>query len=162
MSDRRKIKLTVNGRDYERETETRTTLVDFLRHELDLTGTHVGCEHGVCAACTVLVDGISARGCLMLAVQAAGRKITTVEGLANPDGSLNTLQQAFMDNHGLQCGFCTPGMLTTLTEFLAHNPDPSEAEVRVAISGNLCRCTGYQSIVAAALQAARVMREGKS
>jgi carbon-monoxide dehydrogenase small subunit len=134
MSDRRKIKLTVNGRDYERETETRTTLVDFLRHELDLTGTHVGCEHGVCGACTVLVDGISARGCLMLAVQAAGRKITTVEGLANPDGSLNTLQQAFMDNHGLQCGFCTPGMLTTLTEFLAHNPDPSETEIRVAIS----------------------------
>ena len=162
MSDRRKIRLTVNGRDYERETETRTTLVDFLRHELDLTGTHVGCEHGVCGACTVLVDGISARGCLMLAVQAAGRKITTVEGLANPDGSLNTLQQAFMDNHGLQCGFCTPGMLTTLTEFLAHNPDPSETDIRVAISGNLCRCTGYQSIVAAALQAARVLREGKS
>ena len=159
MSDRRKIKLTVNGRDYERETETRTTLVDFLRHELDLTGTHVGCEHGVCGACTVLVDGISARGCLMLAVQAAGRKITTVEGLAKPDGSLNALQQAFMDNHGLQCGFCTPGMLTTLTEFLAHNPHPSETDIRVAISGNLCRCTGYQSIVAAALQAARVMRE---
>jgi carbon-monoxide dehydrogenase small subunit len=162
MSDRRKIKLTVNGRDYERETETRTTLVDFLRHELDLTGTHVGCEHGVCGACTVLVDGISARGCLMLAVQAAGRKITTVEGLAHADGSLNVLQQAFMDNHGLQCGFCTPGMLTTLTEFLAHNPDPSETEIRVAISGNLCRCTGYQSIVAAALRAARVIREGKS
>jgi len=162
MSDRRKIKLTVNGRDYERETETRTTLVDFLRHELDLTGTHVGCEHGVCGACTVLVDGISARGCLMLAVQAAGRKITTVEGLAKPDGSLNALQQAFMDNHGLQCGFCTPGMLTTLTEFLAHNPDPSETDIRVAISGNLCRCTGYQSIVAAALQAARVIREGRS
>ena len=162
MSDRRKIKLTVNGRDYERETETRTTLVDFLRHELDLTGTHVGCEHGVCGACTVLVDGISARGCLMLAVQAAGKKVTTVEGLANRDGSLNVLQQAFMDNHGLQCGFCTPGMLTTLTEFLAHNPDPSETEIRVAISGNLCRCTGYQSIVAAALQAARVIREGKS
>ena len=162
MSDRRKIRLTVNGRDYERETETRTTLVDFLRHELDLTGTHVGCEHGVCGACTVLVDGISVRGCLMLAVQAAGRKITTVEGLANPDGSLNTLQQAFMDNHGLQCGFCTPGMLTTLTEFPVHNPDPSETDIRVAISGNLCRCTGYQSIVAAALQAARVLREGKS
>jgi len=162
MSDRRKIKLTVNGRDYERETETRTTLVDFLRHELDLTGTHVGCEHGVCGACTVLVDGISARGCLMLAVQAAGKKVTTVEGLANPDGSLNVLQQAFMDNHGLQCGFCTPGMLTTLTEFLAHNPDPSATDIRVAISGNLCRCTGYQSIVAAALQAARVMREGRS
>jgi carbon-monoxide dehydrogenase small subunit len=162
MSDRRTIKLTVNGQDYERETETRTTLVDFLRHELDLTGTHVGCEHGVCGACTVLVDGISARGCLMLAVQAAGKTITTVEGLANPDGSLNVLQQAFMDNPGLQCGFCTPGMLTTLTEFLAHNPDPSAIDIRVAISGNLCRCTGYQSIVAAALQAARVMREGKS
>jgi carbon-monoxide dehydrogenase small subunit len=162
MSDRRTIKLTVNGQDYERETETRTTLVDFLRHELDLTGTHVGCEHGVCGACTVLVDGISARGCLMLAVQASGKKITTVEGLAHADGSLNVLQQAFMDNHGLQCGFCTPGMLTTLTEFLAHNPDPSETDIRVAISGNLCRCTGYQSIVAAALQAARVMREGKA
>jgi carbon-monoxide dehydrogenase small subunit len=162
MSDRRTIKLTVNGRDYERHIETRTTLVDFLRHEIDLTGTHVGCEHGVCGACTVLVDGISARGCLMLAVQAAGKTITTVEGLANPDGSLNVLQQAFMDNHGLQCGFCTPGMLTTLTEFLAHNPDPSAIDIRVAISGNLCRCTGYQSIVAAALQAARVMREGKS
>jgi carbon-monoxide dehydrogenase small subunit len=162
MSDRRTIRLTVNGRDYERHIETRTTLVDFLRHEIDLTGTHVGCEHGVCGACTVLVDGISARGCLMLAVQAAGKNITTVEGLAHADGSLNVLQQAFMDNHGLQCGFCTPGMLTTLTEFLANNPDPSETDIRVAISGNLCRCTGYQSIVAAALQAARVMREGKA
>ena len=156
------IRFEVNGKHVAVEVEPRMTLVDCLRHELRLTGTHVGCEHGVCGACTVLVDGISARGCLMLAVQAAGKKITTVEGLAHADGSLNVLQQAFMDNHGLQCGFCTPGMLATLTEFLAHNPDPSETDIRVAISGNLCRCTGYQSIVAAALQAARVLREGKS
>ncbi len=162
MIDTRKIKLTVNGRAYEREVETRMTLADFLRHELDLTGTHVGCEHGVCGVCTVLVDDMSARACLMLAVQANGKSITTVEGLADPDGALNVLQQAFRDNHGLQCGFCTPGMLTTLTEFLAHNPHPSEAEIRVAISGNVCRCTGYQSIVAAALQAARVLREGRA
>jgi aerobic-type carbon monoxide dehydrogenase small subunit (CoxS/CutS family) len=160
MSDRRRIKLTVNGRVVEREVETRMTLGDFLRIELELTGTHLGCEHGVCGACTVLVDGRSARSCLMLAVQANGRSVTTVEGLS-PDGKLNVLQQAFMDNHGLQCGFCTPGMLTTLTEFLAGNADPTEAEVREAISGNICRCTGYQAIVAAALQAARVMREQK-
>jgi carbon-monoxide dehydrogenase small subunit len=159
--DTRNIKITVNGRAYEREIETRLTLADFLRHELDLTGTHIGCEHGVCGACTVLVNGISARACLMLAVQAQGAAITTVEGLANPDGTLNVLQQAFRENHSLQCGFCTPGMLTTLTEFLAHNSNPTEAEVRTAISGNLCRCTGYQSIVAAALHAARVLREGK-
>jgi carbon-monoxide dehydrogenase small subunit len=160
--DTRKIKVTVNGRAHEREVETRMTLVDFLRHELDLTGTHVGCEHGVCGVCTVLVDDLSARACLMLAVQAHGKSITTVEGLANRDGTLNMLQQAFRENHGLQCGFCTPGMLTTLTEFLAHNSDPTESEVRVAISGNLCRCTGYQSIVAAAMQAARVLRERKT
>jgi aerobic-type carbon monoxide dehydrogenase small subunit (CoxS/CutS family) len=161
MSDRRTIKLTVNDRAVSREVETRMTLADFLRIELELTGTHLGCEHGVCGACTVLVDDRSARSCLMLAVQANGRTITTVEGLAT-DGKLNVLQQAFMDNHGLQCGFCTPGMLTTLTEFLAANSDPTEAEVREAISGNICRCTGYQSIVAAALEAARIMREGKS
>ena len=161
MSDRRTITLTVNGRAVSREVETRMTLADFLRIELELTGTHLGCEHGVCGACTVLVDDRSARSCLMLAVQANGRNITTVEGLS-PDGTLNTLQQAFMDNHGLQCGFCTPGMLTTLTEFLAANSDPTEAEVREAISGNICRCTGYQSIVVAALEAARIMREGKS
>jgi carbon-monoxide dehydrogenase small subunit len=161
MSDRRHIKLTVNGCELEREIETRMTLADFLRIELELTGTHLGCEHGVCGACTVLVDGATARSCLMLAVQASGRKVTTVEGLST-DGKLNTLQQAFMDNHGLQCGFCTPGMLTTLTEFLATNPDPTETDVREAISGNICRCTGYQSIVAAALQAARILREGKS
>ncbi len=162
MIDTRKIKLTVNGRTYEREVETRMTLVDFLRHELDLTGTHVGCEHGVCGVCTVLVNEMSTRACLMLAVQAHDKSITTVEGLGTPDGGLNVLQQAFRENHGLQCGFCTPGMLMTLTEFLTLNSNPSETEVRVAISGNVCRCTGYQSIVAAALQAARVLREGKA
>jgi carbon-monoxide dehydrogenase small subunit len=125
---------------------------------LELTGTHLGCEHGVCGACTVLVDGRSARGCLMLAVQANGREVTTVEGIAAADGTLHPLQQAFKDLHGLQCGFCTPGMLTTLVELLNDNPDPTEAEVRVAISGNLCRCTGYQAIVDAALAAAKTMR----
>jgi carbon-monoxide dehydrogenase small subunit len=159
MSDRRRITLRVNGREYAREVEVRTTLADFLRHEIELTGTHLGCEHGVCGACTVLVDGLSVRSCLMLAVQAAGKEVTTVEGLAQ-NGKLNPLQQAFHDQHGLQCGFCTPGMLMTLTEFLAANRHPSAEEVREAISGNLCRCTGYQSIVAAALQAARVMRDG--
>src|SRR3954465_1431472 len=137
MSDRRRVTMTVNGRAVEREVETRMTLADFLRIESELTGTHLGCEHGVCGACTVLVDGLTARACLMLAVQANGRAVTTVEGLAQ-DGKLNPLQQAFWDNHGLQCGFCTPGMLMTLTEFLGNHPDPSEAEVREAISGNIC------------------------
>jgi aerobic-type carbon monoxide dehydrogenase small subunit (CoxS/CutS family) len=158
MSDRRRIALTVNGRAIGHEVETRMTLADFLRIEIELTGTHLGCEHGVCGACTVLVDGQSVRSCLMLAVQANGRKVTTVEGLS-ADGKLNTLQQAFMDHHGLQCGFCTPGMLITLTEFLAQNPDPTETDVREAISGNICRCTGYQAIVAAALAAARAGRD---
>jgi carbon-monoxide dehydrogenase small subunit len=163
MSDRRRIKLRINGTEAEREVETRMTLADFLRLEMELTGTHLGCEHGVCGACTVLVDGQSVRSCLMLAVQAAGCAVTTVEGLA-VGGALNPLQQAFWENHGLQCGFCTPGMLMTLTEFLNRNPDPSEAQVRDAISGNICRCTGYQSIVASALAAARVLRaqEGQS
>src|SRR5690606_21391029 len=136
----------------------RMTLADFLRHELGLTGTHVGCEHGVCGACTVLVDGRSMRSCLMLAVQAKEKVITTVEGLS-PSGELNPLQQAFKDNHALQCGFCTPGILTTLTEVLAEHPDPDEETIRIAISGNLCRCTGYQGIVDAALEAARALRE---
>jgi aerobic carbon-monoxide dehydrogenase small subunit len=160
MSDTRRIKLRVNGNAAEREVETRMTLADFLRLELDLTGTHLGCEHGVCGACTVLLDGQSVRSCLMLAVQAAGREVTTVEGLA-VEGALNPLQQAFWENHGLQCGFCTPGMLMTLTELLRHNPDPSETQVRDAISGNICRCTGYQSIVASALAAARALRAKK-
>ena len=155
MSDRRTISVTINGETYEREVETRLTLSDFIRHEVLLTGTHVGCEHGVCGACTVLLDGRTARSCLMLAVQANGHEITTVEGIAPNDTELHPLQQAFQDNHGLQCGFCTPGMLTTLIEFLCDNPDPTEQEVREAISGNLCRCTGYQGIVAAALDAAK-------
>ena len=159
MADTRRITVTVNGRTYARDVETRITLVDFLRHDLDLTGTHVGCEHGVCGACTVLLDGRSVRACLMLAVQCSGREVTTVEGLAVGE-KLNSLQQAFQDNHGLQCGFCTPGMLMTLSEFLRDHPDPSESEVREALSGNLCRCTGYQAIVAATLDAARRIREG--
>jgi carbon-monoxide dehydrogenase small subunit len=152
------VALTVNGKPYQREVEARITLADFLRHELGLTGTHLGCEHGVCGACTVLLDGHSARSCLTFAVQANGREVTTVEGLAAPDGALNVLQKAFRDNHGLQCGFCTPGMLITLTEFLRENPDPTEHEVREVLSGNLCRCTGYAGPVAAALDAARRLR----
>jgi carbon-monoxide dehydrogenase small subunit len=155
MGKTRKITLTVNGTAYQEEVEVRLTLADFLRHQLGLTGTHLGCEHGVCGACTILLDGRSARSCLMLAVQAHEHAITTVEGLAPNDHELSPLQEAFRDNHGLQCGFCTPGMLTTLVEFLRDNPDPTEAEVRVAISGNLCRCTGYHNIVAAALDAAK-------
>ena len=154
MPDLRKVSVTVNGKSYQREVESRLTLVDFIRHELLLTGTHVGCEHGVCGACTVLLDGAAVRACLLLAVQANGKRIDTVEGLADGD-KLNPLQEAFRDNHGLQCGFCTPGMLMTLTEFLREQPNPTEREVREAISGNLCRCTGYQAIVAAALDAAK-------
>ena len=159
MTDTRAIALTVNGSRHDIEVETRLTLADCLRHQIDLTGTHVGCEHGVCGACTVLVDGQAVRSCLMLAVQADGAIITTVEGLASEDGQLHPLQQAFHDNHGLQCGFCTPGVLMTLLEFLQHNSAPTEGEVRVALSGNLCRCTGYQGIVAAALDAAGRMRQ---
>ena len=159
MSDRRSVTMIVNGQSYTREVETRLTLADFIRHEINLTGTHLGCEHGVCGACTILLDGLSARSCLMLAVQAEGCEITTIEGIAPSEDELHPLQQAFMDNHGLQCGFCTPGMLTTLIEFLRDNPDPTEREVRVAISGNLCRCTGYQGIVAAALDAAERLRK---
>jgi carbon-monoxide dehydrogenase small subunit len=154
MADRRDILVTVNGRKYERGVPVRLTLADFLRHELELTGTHLGCEHGVCGACTVLVDGHSTRSCLMLAVQAHGREVVTVEGLAAPDGALSPLQKAFRTHHGLQCGFCTPGMLITLTELLRDNPDPSEAEIRDTLSGNLCRCTGYSGIVDAALDVA--------
>ena len=158
MPDTRTIAVKVNGRTYSRTVETRLTLADFLRHELNLTGTHVGCEHGVCGACTVLVNGTSARACLMLAVQCDGTEVATVESLAT-DGKLNTLQQAMQDRHGLQCGFCTPGVLMTLTELLRDNPDPTEADVREVLTGNLCRCTGYQGMVDAALTAAREMRE---
>ncbi|MPY70168.1 MAG: 2Fe-2S iron-sulfur cluster binding domain-containing protein [Alphaproteobacteria bacterium] len=158
MGETRKIALTVNGKRYAEEVEVRMHLGDFLRQQLGLTGTHLGCEHGVCGACTVLVDGVSARSCLMLAVQADGRELLTVEGIAPNEEELHPLQEAFRDNHGLQCGFCTPGMLTTLIEFLGDNPDPTEREVREAISGNLCRCTGYQGIVAAALDAAQRLK----
>ena len=158
MSERRSIAVTVNGKRYEKDVPVRLTLADFLRHELGLTGTHLGCEHGVCGACTILLDGRSARSCLMLAVQADGHELLTVEGIAPSEDKLHPLQEAFRDNHGLQCGFCTPGMLTTLIEFLRDNPDPTEQEVRIAISGNLCRCTGYQGIVNAALDAAKRLR----
>jgi carbon-monoxide dehydrogenase small subunit len=161
MADIRAIAVTVNGKAHTREVETRLTLADFLRHELNLTGTHVGCEHGVCGACTVLVNGRSARACLMLAVQCDGQEVATVESLAE-GGKLNPLQQAFQDCHGLQCGFCTPGILMTLTEFLRDHPAPDEAAVRDALTGNICRCTGYQGIVDAALAAAKRMRGGSS
>ena len=158
MSASRAISVTVNGARREAEVPVRLTLADFLRHTLELTGTHLGCEHGVCGACTVLLDGSAVRSCLLLAVQSNGREVTTVEGLAPKAGGLHPLQEAFRDHHGLQCGFCTPGMLTTLVEFLRENPDPTPEEVRVAISGNLCRCTGYQGIVDAALAAAKRLR----
>lgn len=151
------ISTTVNGQFYKRSTEPRLLLSDFLRHELGLTGTHVGCEHGVCGACTVLFDGQPVRACLLFAVQANGHIITTVEGLAPNMADLHPLQQAFWEAHGLQCGFCTPGILMTLLPFLAENPTPTEADIREALSGNLCRCTGYQHIVDAALLAAAHM-----
>ena len=155
---KRTIRVAVNGSEHERTVESRMTLADFLRDELQLTGTHLGCEHGVCGACTVLVDGRTARACLMLAVQTDGKEVRTVEGLA-PEGQLNALQLAFWDKHGLQCGYCTPGVLMTLTELFAANGSPAEGEVREALSGHLCRCTGYQNIVAAALEAAARMRK---
>ena len=160
--DARIVSVKVNGVEYRRSAPVRMLLSDFLRHELRLTGTHVGCEHGVCGACTVLVDGRSARACLMLAVQAEGCEILTIEGIANTDGSLHPLQEAFQRHHALQCGFCTPGMLTTLMELLADNPSPTEEDVKITISGNLCRCTGYAGIVNAALDAAAVLRGEKA
>jgi carbon-monoxide dehydrogenase small subunit len=149
-----KISLTVNGKSYTREVQGRISLVDFLRNELGLTGSHVGCEHGVCGACTVLVDGKSVRGCLMLAAQANGRSVETVEGAANPDGSLSEIQKKLSAHHGLQCGFCTPGVVMTLTELVRESATTrlTEAQVRKSLSGNLCRCTGYQGIVDAALE----------
>lgn len=159
MDDIRRITLTVNGQTFERDTPVRLHLGDFLRVVLGLTGTHLGCEHGACGACTVLVNGEAVRSCLMLAVQANGCRVTTVEGLAAPDGTLHPLQQAFAEKHGLQCGYCTPGMLTSLAAFLEDTPDPTEAQVRDAISGNLCRCTGYQPIVEAAMLAATRIRQ---
>jgi aerobic-type carbon monoxide dehydrogenase small subunit (CoxS/CutS family) len=152
------IALTVNGKPCEGTAEPRTHLADFLRHDLGLTGTHIGCEHGSCGACTVIVDSVAVRSCLMLAVQADGAAVETIEGLAQDD-ALNPLQQAFWDRHGLQCGFCTPGILMTLTAYLREDPAPDVETLRVVLSGNLCRCTGYQNIVAAALDAAEQLRK---
>ena len=152
------ISLTVNGAPRSSSVEARKTLADFLRDDLDLTGTHVGCEHGVCGACTVIVDGRAVRSCLMLAVQAAGSDVTTIEGLA-AGGELGTLQQAMWDSHSFQCGFCTPGFVMQATAFLAAHPDAGEQEIRAALSGNICRCTGYQSIIDGVLLAAERNRE---
>jgi carbon-monoxide dehydrogenase small subunit len=156
MSEQHKVSINCNGKQYERFIEPRMLLSDFLRHELGLTGTHVGCEHGVCGACTVLLEGKPVRSCLMFAVQADGHNILTVEGLGTPE-ALHPIQEAFMEAHGLQCGFCTPGILLTLVPFLEENPHPSEKEIRTAISGNICRCTGYQHIVDAVQLAAEKM-----
>ena len=158
-TDEQEITVSVNGVSYRRRVEPRILLSDFLRHDLGLAGTHVGCEHGVCGACTILLDGQPVRSCLMFAVQAEKHEISTVEGLAGKDGTYHPLQQAMHDHHGLQCGYCTPGILMTMTAFLGENSSPSEGEVREALSGNLCRCTGYQNIVDAVMSAARRMRE---
>ncbi len=151
---RTRISLTLNGRKMSAETEPRTLLSDFLRHSLGATGTHVGCEHGVCGCCTVQIDGAAVRSCLTLAMQAEGREVTTVESLAGPGGKLNKLQQAFQNHHALQCGFCTPGILMSFTDFLARNPKPTEEELREVLSGHICRCTGYAGIMAALKEAA--------
>ena len=153
------ISVTVNGRQYERSVEPRLLLSDFLRHDIGLSGTHVGCEHGVCGACTVLVDSAAVRSCLMFAVQANGRDVTTVEGLDGGREDLHPIQHGFWEKHGLQCGFCTPGILMTLVPFLEENPDPSEDEIREILSGNICRCTGYQKIVEAVQLGARLIQE---
>lgn len=165
MNDLHTITVSVNDQTYERTVEARLLLSDFLRHELGLTGTHVGCEHGSCGACTILLDGQAVRSCLLFAVQVQGHKITTVEGLtpgwsqdSKPE-DMHPLQIAFRDAHGLQCGFCTPGFLMTLVPFLAENPDPTDHQIRQAISGNLCRCTGYQGIVEAVRLAAQMMAD---
>jgi aerobic carbon-monoxide dehydrogenase small subunit len=162
------VRLIVNGQPRAGAAEARTSLADFLRNDLDLTGTHVGCEHGVCGACTVLLEGEPVRACLMLAVQAEGRSVMTIEGLAGPGSDLagaadglHPIQQAFMDKHGLQCGFCTPGIVLTVKAFLRDTPSPSHEEIRETLAGNLCRCTGYHFIVEAIAEAARVMRRAQ-
>jgi len=159
MSTKRAIDLTINGRQYQRLVAVRMTLADFLRHDIGLTGTHVGCEHGLCGACTILFNGEAVRSCLLLAVQADGSNLKTVEGLCTGE-DLNPLQLAFQEQHALQCGFCTPGMLVTAYAFLKETPRPTEAQVREAISGNICRCTGYQPIIKAILQAADMGESG--
>ncbi len=160
MDERRQrtVRLTVNGQAVEHSVATRKTLADFLRQDLRLTGTHLGCEHGVCGACTVLFDGEPVRSCLLLAVQTEGVSLETIEGMAPGDGELHPLQEAFQEHHALQCGFCTPGFLMTLKAALDENPEPSAEQIREAISGNLCRCTGYLNIVEAALAAATQLR----
>jgi carbon-monoxide dehydrogenase small subunit len=160
--ERHEVRLRVNGATYDVAVPARRLLSDALRHDLGLTGTHVGCEHGVCGACTVLVDGVPMRSCLLLAVSVADAEVTTVEGLTNPDGTLGPVQQAFRECHGLQCGFCTPGFLTTITAGLADNPSPTRDEAREMVAGNLCRCTGYQNIVAAVERAAEIVRGAES
>jgi carbon-monoxide dehydrogenase small subunit len=157
MADSRRIAVAVNGVEYERWVEPRRLLVDFLRDDLELIGTHIGCEHGICGSCTVLFNGRTARSCLMFAVQADGAEIITVEGLADAE-KLHPLQEAFRDKHGLQCGFCTPGMLMTAYEFLNENADPSEEEARKSMAGVLCRCTGYKQVVDSVMEAAKQMR----
>ena len=154
--------LTVNGHPYDLELAPRRLLSDVLRHDLRLTGTHVGCEHGVCGACTVLVDGRPVRSCLLFAVSLDGARVTTVEGCCAADGSMGPVQQAFQDCHALQCGFCTPGFITTITAYLDENPDPTPEEAREAISGNLCRCTGYQNIVSAVVRASVILADGRT
>lgn len=156
------VTMTVNGRSHQSTVEPRMTLADFLRERCRLTGTHLGCEHGVCGACTVLVDGAPARSCLMFAVQAEGTEVTTIEGIGSAEGELSLVQSAFRDCHGLQCGFCTPGFVVSVTAFLRTNPDPSEDQIREALSGNICRCTGYQGILAAVRQAAAGIADGAS
>jgi 2-furoyl-CoA dehydrogenase 2Fe-2S iron sulfur subunit len=158
QAERHRVRFILNGEPVEGLAEPRMLLTDFIRHEIGATGTHVGCEHGICGTCTIRVDGKAVRACLMLAVQAEGRRIGTVEGLANKDGTLSRLQLAFHRNFALQCGYCTPGFLMTLAEYLEINPDPTEQDIRVALSGNLCRCTGYAEIVDAALEAAKEMK----
>jgi 2-furoyl-CoA dehydrogenase 2Fe-2S iron sulfur subunit len=154
-NEKTRVTLTLNGRTLSGQAEARMLLTDFLRHALGATGTHVGCEHGICGACTVLIDGVAQRACLTLAVQAQGRAVTTVEALADADGALNPLQQAFRNNHALQCGFCTPGILMSFTDYLARNPHPTTDEIREVLSGHICRCTGYAGIVKAVEEVAK-------
>ncbi|HLG68064.1 MAG TPA: (2Fe-2S)-binding protein [Acidimicrobiales bacterium] len=154
----REVRINVNGQPCTARVEARKLLADFLREDCGLTGTHLACEHGVCGACTVLLDGEAIRSCLTFAVQAAGREVTTVEGLAGPEGELNPVQRAFQEEHGLQCGFCTPGFVVSATAFVRDNPDPTDEEIREAMSGNLCRCTGYQGILRAVRAATHVAR----
>ena len=161
MSEKIAIQLTINGLEHQGQVEARTLLVDYIRQDLELTGTHVGCEHGVCGACTILMNGRAVRSCIMLAVQADGQELETVESLANNADNMHPLQNAFWEAHGLQCGFCTPGFLMTLKPYLEENSDPSEEEIREAISGNICRCTGYQHIVEAVQIAAKDMQASK-